>query len=100
MAAAACSTPARAESVIVVDHDRAQRVDDPFVPSRAEIDLGPARGRPQLRAHIAGHGRRAVARGLGRAVQGRAISRSDYRLYRRSYRRARAVLGRLAGARR
>ncbi len=100
MAAASCSTPARAESVIVVDHDRAQRVDDPFVPSRAAIDLGPARGRPQFRAHIADHGRRAVARGLGRAVQTRAISRSDYRVYRRSYRRARAVLGRLAGARR
>ena len=100
MAAAACSTPAHAESVIVVEHDRAQRVDDPFVPSRAETDLGPAPGRPRLQADTAAHGPRAVGRALRRAVQTRAISRSDHSRYRRIYARARATVGRLAGARR
>lgn len=84
----------------MVDHDRVQRVDDPFVPPRAETDLGPAPGRPQFRAHTAGHGQRAVARVLRRTVQTRGISRSDSSRYRRIYRRARAILGRLAGARR
>ena len=99
-AAAACSAPARAEPVIVVDHDRAQRVDDPFVPSRAEIDLGPPPGRPGRRAHVVGHGPRVVARVLRRAVRARAIGRTDYSRYRRIYRDSRAILGRLAGARR
>jgi hypothetical protein len=100
MAAAACSAPAQAEPVTVVDHDRAQRVDDPFVPSRAEIDLGPAPGRPRLGAQTAGHGRQAVGRVLRRAVQTGAISRTDHSRYTRTFRRARATLGRLAGARR
>jgi len=86
--------------VIVVDQDRAQRVDDPFVPSRAETDLGPAPRRPQFRAHAVRHGPPAVARALRRAVQSHAISRSDHSRYRRIYGRARAILGRLAGARR
>ena len=100
LAAAACSTPARAEPVTVVDQDRAQRVDDPFVPSRAEIDLGPAPAPPRFGARPAGHGRQAVARVLRRAVETRTISPSDYSSYRRIDRRARAVLGGLAGARR
>ena len=61
----------------MVDHAGAHRVDDPFVPSRAEIDLGPASGRPRVRARTTGHGARAVARALRRAVKTRAISRSD-----------------------
>ena len=100
MAAAACSAPASAEPVTVVDHDRAERVDDPFVPSRAETDLGPAPGRPRFRAQIAGNGPPAVAGVLRRTVQRRAISRSDYSRYRRIYGRARGIIGRLAGARR
>lgn len=99
MAAAAWTTPAHAEPVVVVDRDGAQRVDDPFVPSRADIDLGPAPGRSRFRPRMAGHGPRAVARVLQRAVRTRAISRSDYSSYRRIYRRGRAILGRLAGAR-
>jgi len=97
---AACSAPAHAGPVIVVDHDRAQRVDDPFVPSRAETDLGPAPGRPRFRAHMTGRGRQAVDRALRRAVTRRAISRSDSSRYRRIYRRASATHGRLRGARR
>jgi D-glucuronyl C5-epimerase C-terminus len=99
-AGAACGTPAHAEPVLVVDHDRAQRVDDPFVPSRAETDLGPAPGRPRLQAHMTGRGRQAVDRALRRAVTRRAISRSDSSRYRRIYRSARARNGRLRGARR
>ncbi len=99
IAAAACSAPARAEQVIVVDHDRAQRVDDPFVPSRAEIDLGPAPGRPALRAQAAAHGPRAVSRALRRAVQRGDTSSADASRHRRTYRRARSTLGRLGGAR-
>jgi hypothetical protein len=99
-AAAACSAPARAEPVIAVDGDRAQRVDDPFVPSRADADLGPAPGRPRLRAHAAANGRLTVDRALRRAVQKGAISGTDHSRYRRIHRRARVVLGRLAGARR
>ena len=98
--AAACSAPARAEPVIVVDRDRAQRVDDPFVPSRAETDLGPAPGRPRFRAQLASHGPRALARVLRRAVQGGGISPAEQSRYRRIHRRARAILGRLRGARR
>ncbi len=76
-----------------------QRVDDPFVPSRAETDLGPAPGRPRFRAHTAGHGRQAVTRVLRRAVEKRAVSRSEHSRYWRIYRRARATLGGLDGAR-
>ena len=100
IAAAAWSAPAGAEPVTVVDRDRANVVDDPFVPSAAEIDLGSAPGRPRLRAHAVGHGRQAVARVLLRAVQKRAITRSDYSRYRQMDLRARRNLGRMAGARR
>ena len=99
VAAAACSTPARAEPVTVVDHDGTQRIDDPFVPARAAIDLGTSPGRSSLRAHASAHGRQAVAGALLRALQKGAISRSDYSSYRRTDQRARAVLGRTAGAR-
>ena len=100
MALAAWSTPAQAEPVIVVDHDRAQRVDDPFVPSRAETELGRAPGRPRLRAHTARDGRRAVAGALERALKRGAITRSDRLRYGRTYGRARATVRRMAGARR
>ena len=100
LAAVAWSAPAQAQPVIVVDRDGAQQVDDPFVPARADIDLGHAPGRPRVSAQATGHGRRAIDRVLRRAVQRGAISRADSAGYRRTYRRALGVLGRVTGARR
>ncbi len=99
LAAAAWSAPADAAPVIVVDGDRAQRVEDPFVPPREQTDLGPAPGRSRLNARIAGHGPRAVKRALAQQVRSGAISRTDGSRYRRIYRRARATRARLRGAR-
>ena len=86
--------------MIVVGHGQVERVDDPFVPAPSDIDLGPAPGRPQVRAHSAAQGSQAVGRALRLAAQRRAISGSEYSRYRRTYRRGRATLGRLSGARR
>jgi len=99
-AAAAFSAPARAEQVIVVDHDSAQRVEDPFTPARADIDLGTAPGRPTPRALPSRHGPPAVARALSRALRARTISGSDHSGYLRTYRRARSTVRGLAGPRR
>ena len=93
------SGSARAEQVIVVDGQHASRVDDPFVPSRAQVDLGPAPGRARIRAYPSGHGPRAVGRVLLRAQQTGAISRSRYDDYRRAFRGARTAWRRLASAR-
>ncbi len=50
-AALAWAAPAHASEVIVVGATGAERVEDPFVPSRAETDLGPgARAAPRIRA--------------------------------------------------
>ncbi len=94
-----CASPAQAEPVIVVGLGQVERVDDPFVPAPSDIDLGPAPGRPRVRAHSAAQGRQAVGRALALAAQRRGISPSDYSRYRRTYRRGRATLGRLSGAR-
>jgi len=91
--------PAHAEPVTVVTGDQIERVDDPFVPPRANTDLVPAPGRPRVQAHPAAQGTRAVARALRRAARGRAISPSEHSRYRRIYRRGRATLRRLGGAR-
>lgn len=96
----AFSAPAYAEQVLVVDRDGAQRVDDPFVPSRAEIDLGPAPGSPRVQAYPAGNGPRAVADALSRAYRKRAISRAQLSGYRGAYSSARSTLGGLRGLRR
>ena len=98
-ALATFSGSAHAEQVIVVDGERASLVDDPFVPSRRQIDLGPAPGTTRIRAYPAGHGARAVGRALRGAQQSGAITRARYEGYRRAYGEARAAWRRLASAR-
>ena len=95
-AAAAWATPAHASEVVVVGATGTERVDDPFVPSRAETDLGPAPGRPRIRAIGSASGARAVGRALRRAK----LTRSKRASYRRTYNRARSTLRKLRGARR
>ncbi len=74
----------------------AERVDDPFVPSRAEADLGP----PPGGARAAAIGTAASPRAVVRALRTRAITAKQRRSYRRIYGRARSTLRRLRGARR
>jgi hypothetical protein len=97
---AAGAPAAHAAPVVLVDDQRVERVEDPFVPTRAQIELGPAPGRPAAGARPAGRAQRAVGAALGRALRARAIRRSSYRGYVRSYRAARATLRGLRGARR
>src|SRR5919108_2194482 len=80
--AAVAAGPAQAGQVIVVDGNRAERVFDPAVPSRAEVELPPA---GQARAAAAGararastkRGRRAVYAALRRELRRKRISRAD-----------------------
>lgn len=107
--AAVLATPAHAGQVIVVDGDRAKRVNDPAVPTKAEIALGmPVGGRAVAsRARAAGvpartssrRGRRAVYRALRRELRKKRISRAEYRRWRRTYVRSVRTLRRLRGAR-
>jgi hypothetical protein len=110
--AAVLATPAHAGQVIVVDGDHAKRVDDPAVPTRAEIALGmPVGGRVTAatasRARPAGvpartsskRGRRAVYRALRRQLRRKRIARAEYRRWRRTYVRSVRTLRRLRGAR-
>ena len=106
-AAVVVAGPARAAPVIVVDGAHAKRMEDPFVPSAAEIDLGPEPGpahvrapsAPRPRAFASSRGSRAVLRVLARALRAQSITRPDYDRYRRAYRRIRSAWRRLAGAR-
>jgi hypothetical protein len=81
-AAALTSAPASAGEVVVVDGDRAVRLHDPDVPSKAEISLGmPVGGRGPLGVTAARSGPSArVARRVARA------SRSAHRAWRRARR--------------
>jgi D-glucuronyl C5-epimerase C-terminus len=103
MAAAALpsAAPAQAGEVIVVDGGSARRVEDPFVPTRAQSDMGrpPGRFHPPATAARSTRGQRAVGRALRRALRARRISRGRYSRYRRAYRRARTVRRRTRGAR-
>jgi hypothetical protein len=122
-ALALIAAPARAGEVVVVDGAKAKRVQDPSVPSRAEIDLGmPVGGRGPMghAASSAGasresaraarawrtarasskRGRRAVYRALSRALRRDKISSSDYRRWRRYYVLSIRALRKLRGARR
>jgi hypothetical protein len=112
-AAVVIAAPARAAEVIVVDGDRAKRVQDPAVPTKAEIALGmPLGGDGQLglragaarapgpaRASSSRRGRRAVYRALVRERRRGKISRSSYRRWRRWYVRSVRTLRKLSGAR-
>ena len=112
---------AQAAPVIVVDGGHAERVDDPAVPTRAEIRLGApegGRGLPGLptaasarsvrsaaawRQARAATGRRKARRALDRAltdaVEEDEIAAGDRRRWRRWYRRGLRTLRRLSGAR-
>jgi hypothetical protein len=114
--AAALAAGARADAaeVILVTGDRAVRVNDPFVPSKAEIALGRpqravaavatagrlgAEGRAASRARGAAPGR-ADRRAVLRALRSRKVDRSDARRWRRWYSRSLRTYRRLRGARR
>lgn len=84
----------------MVGHDGVERVEDPFVPAPAEIDLGPPPRAARTRAFPSAGGSRAVSRALVRAERSRAITRSRRSRYGRGYRHARSVLRHLAGPRR
>jgi D-glucuronyl C5-epimerase-like protein len=106
------ATPAHAGQVIVVDGDRAQRVEDPAVPTRAEAALGLPMGG---RAAVAGaasaraaarrgraasrRGRNAVYAALRKQLRRKTIKKSDYRRWRATYVRSVRTLRRLSGAR-
>ena len=102
VAALTIAGPAHAGQVIVVDGDHAQRVEDPAVPTRAEIALGmPAAAsasRVRVRAST-GSGRRAVNSALRKELRHKRISKSQYRRWRATYVRSLRTLRHLGGAR-
>jgi hypothetical protein len=106
--AAVLAAPAQAGVVVEVDGSHAQRVFDPAVPTRAEIQLVAPGGRRAAAASAAGvrarasskRGRRAVYRALRRERRKRHISKRDYRRWRTTYVRSIRTLRRLRGARR
>jgi hypothetical protein len=124
-AAMAMAGPAAAAEVIVVDGKRAKKVDDPAVPSRAEIALGAPEGGSAVpglataasaraaraadqnarawRVARAAAGRRrakrAVYRSLDRALRAGAVAAGDRRRWRRWYVLSLRALRRLTGAR-
>jgi hypothetical protein len=102
------AAPAHAGQVIVVDGERAVRMNDPDVPSKAEIALPPAgragaplgvasaaARRPKPRAD-----RRAVYGALERARRSKRIAPASYRRWRAWYVNAVRAYHRLRGARR
>src|SRR5215210_2469757 len=102
VAALVLAGPAQAGQVIVVDGDHTQRVEDPAVPTRAEIDLGmpTAASASRARAHASTRsGRRAVYAALRKELRRKHISRSSYRRWRSTYVRSARTLRRLGGAR-
>ncbi len=122
------AAPAYAGEVIVVDGGKAERVQDPAVPSRAEIELGmPVGGRGPLGMKASAsssvaarasresaratrawrsarsssrRGRRAVYAALSRELRRKKIKAADSRRWRRSYVLSLRTLRRLSGARR
>ena len=92
---------AGAAEVIVVDGDRAERRQDPLVPSKASVTLPrPPGAAASVAVASSKRGQRAVARALRSALRRRAISRKSYSGYRRAYSRSLSVQRRLRGARR
>jgi hypothetical protein len=102
VAALAIAGPAHAGQVIVVEGDHAQRVEDPSVPTRAEISLGQPMAASASRASARSStksGRRAVYSALSRELRRKHISRAAYRRWRATYVRSLRALRRLSGAR-
>jgi hypothetical protein len=102
VAALTLAGPAHAGQVIVVDGDHAKRVEDPAVPTRAEIALAmPAvasASRVRARASTKS-GRRAVYSALRKELRRKRISKASYRRWRTTYVRSLRTLRRLSGAR-
>ena len=107
---AIAAAPAHAGTVIEVGAGSAHRVNDPAVPTRAEIALDmPARGlataaargrASSVRAHASTkRGRRAVYTVLRRELRRKHIGKSQYRRWRATYVRSVRTLRRLRGAR-
>jgi hypothetical protein len=112
VAAVLATAPAQAGQVIVVDGDRAVRVNDPDVPSKAQIALPPpgragaalgvasaARARARAAAKPRAD-RRAVYRALSRALRSKRVAATAYRGWRAGYVRALRTYRGLRGARR
>ena len=100
--AAVAAAPAQAGTVIEVDGQSAHRVNDPAVPTRAEIALGgrARTGAAVMRARASSkRGRRAVYAVLRRELRRRHIGKSQYRRWRATYVRSIRTLRRLRGAR-
>ena len=99
---AVAAAPAHAGTVIEVDGKTAHRVNDPAVPTRAEIAL-PVPGRVSASGVVARastkRGRRAVYAVLRRELRRKHIKRSQYRRWRTTYVRSARTLRRLRGAR-
>jgi D-glucuronyl C5-epimerase C-terminus len=100
---AVAAAPAHAGTVIQVDGKEAHRVNDPAVPTRAEIAL-PRPSSAATTSAISAHastkrGRRAVYRTLRRELRRRHIKKSQYRRWRATYVRSIRTLRRLRGAR-
>jgi len=99
---AAATAPAHAGPVIEVDGQHAHRVNDPAVPTRAEIAMS-----MPVRASAAGvvarastkRGRRAVYAALRRELRRKHIGKAQYRRWRATYVRSIRTLRHLGGAR-
>ena len=99
----AAAGPAQAGEVIVVDGGHAQRVEDPAVPTRAEVALGmpaAAASASRVRARASTkRGRRAVYASLRRELRRKRITKASNRRWRTTYVRSVRTLRRLRGAR-
>lgn len=116
VAAVIAAAPAQAGQVSVVDGNHAKRVNDPDVPSKAEIALPPARGSAIASTARGDAGarawalarssakqrpdRRAVYNALKRALRSKRISTASSRRWRGWYVRAIRTYRHLRGARR
>jgi hypothetical protein len=98
--------PAQAGQVIVVNGKHAVRVNDPMVPSKADIALPPARGAASrtiasaARAAKPRADRQAVYKALKRALRSKRVSAAQYKRWRRWYVSSIRTYRHLRGARR
>jgi len=102
--AAFAAGPAQAGQVIVVDGNHAERVFDPAVPSRSDVELTPPAGARASAARVRARastkrGRRAVYSALSKELRRKRITKTDYRRWRTTYVRSIRTLRRLRGTR-
>jgi D-glucuronyl C5-epimerase C-terminus len=107
LAIALGATPAYAGQVIVVDGSHAKRVNDPDVPSKAEIALPPAAGYASVASAARASAperkpradRRAVYNAVKRAVRSKRVTAANARRWRRWYVNSIRTYRHLRGAR-